>query len=78
MKEIYFNNVNELYNRVLPVLKIKQKLLEKENHMVGINNIWLCLSEVKWKNDIGLTLYDIVNDIMTLEYKTIKDYYKEV
>ena len=77
MKEIYFNNVNELYNRVLPALKIKQKLLEKENHMVGINNIWLCL-EMKWKNDTGLTLYDVVNDIMTLEYKTIKDYYKEV
>ena len=78
MKEIYFNSINELYNRILPALKIKQKLFEKNNHMIGIDNIWLCLSETKWKHSINLTLYDIVNDIMTLDYKTILDYYKEV
>lgn len=78
MQEIYFNNINELYNRVLPVLKLKQKEFKNENHMVGINNIWFCLSETKWKKSINLTLYDVVNDIITLEYKTLKDYYKEV
>ena len=78
MKEIYFSDVNELYERVLPVLKIKQKLFNGEDYMIGIDNIWLFLSETKWKRGVNLTLYDIVNDIMTLDYKTLKNFYKEV
>jgi len=78
MKEIYFNSINELYNRVLPVLKLKQKFLKRDNHMVGIDNMWLFLVETKWKKAIDLTLYDVVNDIMMLDYKMLKDYYKEV
>ena len=42
--EIDFNNIEDLYVRVLPSLRLKQRLLMKQGHSIGISNIWDYLS----------------------------------
>ena len=86
--EIDFNNIEDLYIRVLPSLRLKQRLLMKQGHSIGISNIWDYLTKEKWAkaNNFkekwakanNLTLYDIVNDIMTLDAIEVINYYKEV
>ncbi|MBR2711951.1 MAG: hypothetical protein IKE89_05695 [Bacilli bacterium] len=76
--EIDFNNIEDLYIRVLPSLRLKQRLLMKQGHSIGISNIWDYLTKEKWAKANNLTLYDIVNDIMTLDAIEVINYYKEV
>jgi hypothetical protein len=76
--EIDFNNIEDLYVRVLPSLRLKQRLLMKQGHSIGISNIWDYLTKEKWSKAKDLTLYDIVNDIMTLDAIEVINYYKEV
>ncbi len=76
--EIDFNNIEDLYVRVLPSLRLKQRLLMKQGHSIGISNIWDYLTKEKWAKANNLTLYDIVNDIMTLDAIEVINYYKEV
>ncbi len=66
MEEVKFNNIKELYERVIPCLELKVKLLKKQNINVTKEDIWNSLSN-KWKNSNNLTLFDIVNDIMILD-----------
>ena len=66
MEEVKFNNIKELYERVIPCLELKVKLLKKQNINVSKEDIWDYLSN-KWKNCNNLTLFDIVNDIMILD-----------
>ena len=76
--EIDFNNIEDLYVRVLPSLRLKQRLLMKQGHSIGISNIWDYLTKEKWAKANNLTLYDIVNDIMTLDAIEVINYYKDV
>ena len=76
--EIDFNNIEDLYIRVLPSLRLKQRLLMKQGHSIGISNIWDYLTKEKWAKANNLTLYDIVNDIMTFDAIEVINYYKEV
>ena len=75
MGEVKFDDVESLYKRIKPLLKLKQELFKKLGYEVGIDNIWLFLVETKWKISHNLTLYDIVNDIMILDYRELKDFY---
>lgn len=70
MEEVKFNNIKELYERVIPCLELKVKLLKKQNINVSKEDIWDYLSN-KWKNCNNLTLFDIVNDIMILDGNNI-------
>ena len=72
MEEVKFNNLNELYERVIPSLELKVKLLKEQNINVTKDDIWNYLSN-EWKNTKNLTLYDIVNDIMTLDGNKLKE-----
>ena len=72
MEEVKFNNLNELYERVIPSLELKVKLLKEQNINVTKEDIWNYLSN-KWKSTMNLTLYDIVNDIMILDGNKLKE-----
>ena len=66
MKE-EFKNLDELYNRVLPALKYKTTKLKKSNYEISEKELWVYLSNNKWKNSTNLTLFDIVGDIINFE-----------
>ena len=72
MEEVKFDNLNELYERVIPSLELKVKLLREQNINVTKEDIWNYLSNI-WKNTKNLTLYDIVNDIMILDGNKLKE-----
>ena len=67
-----FQSVKELYQRVLPALRTKVHKLNSRGVFVVEEDIWNLLME-KWKKERGLTLYDIVNDILKLDESMIVD-----
>ena len=68
-----FQSVEELYQRVLPALRTKvHKLTSRGISFVVEEDIWNLLME-KWKKGRGLTLYDIVDDILKLDENEIID-----
>lgn len=75
MDDITFNSLEDLYKRVEPALKTRKEEfnLTKFSQIKEID-IWNYLT-YKWQTDTGLSLYQMVDDIMTcnpikvLEYK---------
>lgn len=70
-----FNSQEELYNRIKPALKSKVKMFKK----IGIDyvkedDIWDYLKDFVWPNQNNLTLSEIVDNIMTLNYIEIEKY----
>ena len=71
-----FQSIDELYQRVLPALRTKVHLLEMNDiSFVCENDIWNLLMD-KWKRGKNLTLFDIVDDILRLDEKTILENYE--
>ena len=63
----------ELYLALLPVFKVKQRLLSIANCKDITNeDIWKYLIINKWKNSHNLTISEIVNDIIMLDTNNIK------
>ena len=70
-----FTSLEELYKRVTPALNCKLKDLNR----IGINyiqkaDIWNYLKKHVWCKKSGLTLGDIVNDIMTVTNTELQTY----
>ncbi len=59
-----FNTKEELFERVLPALKIKIEELKEKNIILTEKELFLKIEEEKWKKSSNLTLSDIVNDIL--------------
>lgn len=64
-----FESIVDLYNRVLPALKIKKRELKKRGINEDENLIFSTLIKTKWSKMSNLTLNVIVNDI--LNYKNV-------
>lgn len=63
----------ELYLALLPVFKVKQRLLSNASYNDVTNeDIWKYLSVNKWRKTNNLTLSEMVNDIITLDTNNIK------
>ena len=68
-----YKNQLELYQKLVPVFKVKERLINiSQNNDVTINDIWHYLAVNKWKNSTNLTLADIVNDIINIDVDMIK------
>ena len=78
MKDIYFEDIFELYKRVLPCLKISTKMLKIHGIDIDYKVLWEYLSTTKWVNGHDLTLYDIVHDIFNVDINGIRKYIEEV
>lgn len=63
---IYFANQVELYNRLLPVLRIKKKEFKKNITNIEEKDIWEYLKKNKWNHATGLSLSIMVDDILSL------------
>lgn len=74
-----FSNLKELFDRVKPALKSKVKDLKR----IGINyvteiDVWNYLKINYWCKKPGLTLGDIVNDIMTVSNEELENYVQSI
>ena len=63
----------ELYKALLPVFKVKERLLSISNYNDVTNeDIWIYLIVTKWKNSHNLTISEMVNDIIMVDAANIK------
>ena len=75
--DVNFSSISELYDRVKPALKSKALELKKlKMDYIKEVDIWNCLVELRWKNEKGLVLADIVDDILNIDNKIIDNYVK--
>lgn len=70
-----FNSKEELYNRIKPALRSKVKMLKN----IGIDyvkedDIWEYLKDFVWPNQSDLTLGEVVDNIINLNYVEIEKY----
>lgn len=75
--EIKFNSVNELYSRLIPALKYKQRELKKEGcDYITYNDVWNYLKKTKWIKGSNLHLYEMINDVMKVNLEGIEKHVK--
>lgn len=73
-----FNSKEELYERVLPALKLKVKEFKRlGNSNITCLDVWNYLIYSSWKSGKNLMLSDIVNDILYLEIDKVISYLNE-
>lgn len=70
-----YTSQEELYNSLVSVFAVKRRLLSitKYNYLTD-KDIWLYLANMKWKYAIGLTLNEIINDIINIDGSLVNDY----
>lgn len=76
--DLEFSSAEELYKRLMPALRTKKSELKKYGYgYLKIEDIWNYLKEKVWKNSHGLSLNDMVNDILNSNDEAIDYYFKE-
>ena len=74
-----FSSLEELYKRVRPALKSKVDELQKYGNLsISKYDLWNCLIINKWRNETGLMLSDIVDDILNISFDEINSYYMKM
>lgn len=74
MEEFKFKSLNELFNRLYPAFNAKVNELKNENILVTEIILWNYLKENIWIDSTSLTLYDMVDDIFSLDKEKIIKY----
>ena len=73
-----FTSLQQLYQKLLPAFNVKKRLILNSRHKDITNeNIWLYLTETKWKNSYNLSLTEMVNDIITVDLEKISKHMGE-
>ena len=73
-----FETVTELYNRLIPALKSKNKELSREGFFyIREIDIWNYLIQNKWRNKRDLRLFELVNDIFDCDGLKVAKFVKE-
>ena len=74
-----FSSLEELYKRVRRALKSKVDELQKYGNLsISKYDLWKCLIINKWRNETGLMLSDIVDDILNISFDEINSYYMKM
>lgn len=75
MNDIKFNNLEELYNRLIPAMETKVNELRRNGiKYINVDDIWNYLKINKWSNGKNLTLSDCVDDILNTNDDDYKIY----
>ncbi len=76
--DIEFNNLKELYDRLLPALNTKVTELKRYDlDYIKVEDIWNYLRLSKWSKANNLLLYQMVDDILNLDNEEIDEFVKE-
>lgn len=72
-----YNSQTELFNACLPAIKAKIRLLKNDGiNYVKETDIWNCIRDFKWKFANGLSISEVVNDIIHTDSRVIDAYSK--
>lgn len=73
-----YKSQKELFKNLIPAMNVKLRLLKNSNYTeITREDIWNYLKITKWRNDINLTLADMVEDIIHTDNIDIVNYYKK-
>ncbi len=61
-----FNTLHELYRHIKPALVARCEELRDENINITEEDIFLCLSRLKWKRATNLTIATMIRDIFNV------------
>ena len=76
--DLEFSSLEELYIRIKPALKAKRGSMNRAGiSYIKEEDIWNYLKEVKWKKTKGLSLSEMVSDILNADDLVIDNYLKE-
>lgn len=76
--EIVFSSLEELYNRLKPVLLSKEREFKRNGFSyLKENDVWNYLKEIKWKKTKDLELYQMVASIIDVTSDEIDKYLKQ-
>lgn len=70
-------SLNELYNDLKGAFNVKLRLIGKDYKHIKIIDIWDYLRINKWSKDKGLTLSEMVNDIIEVDIKKVDLFQRE-
>lgn len=77
MNNLEFNNIDELYDRLLPALKVKVNSLKKLGHSyIDEKKLFDILAFVSWSSFEGLELCDMVDQILHINLDEVLKHYK--
>lgn len=72
---VSFHSLEELYNRLFPVLTVRRDELDRMGYpYIKEIDIFEVLKTNKWNTRMHLTLTDLVHDIMNITPEEINDY----
>ena len=72
-----YQSLKELYNDLKYAFNVKLRLIGKEYQHIKILDIWNYLRINKWSKDRGLTISEMVNDIIDVDIRKVDKYVKE-
>ncbi len=67
-----FTSINELYNFLIPVFNVKDRINKYYGYNIEYEDIWSYLVYSKWKMATDLCLSEMVNDIINLDNYKMK------
>lgn len=69
-----YTSQKELYLALIPAFKVKHRLMQITKYNITNKDIWIYLTNTKWKNSHNLTISEIVNDIINVDLEKIQGY----
>ena len=70
-------SLEDLYRDLKGAFNVKLRLIGKDYGHIKIIDIWEYLRINKWSKDKGLTISEMVNDIIDVDIKKVDRYQKE-
>ena len=70
-----YKSQKDLYMNLVPALNVKVKLLKRNNYKnITREDIWNYLKEIRWIKSKGLSLAEMVSDVLNTEDAYIDNY----
>lgn len=72
-----YQGLKKLYDDLKGAFNVKIRLMGEEYKHIKIIDIWDYLRINKWSKDEGLTISEMVNDIIDVDIKKVNEYVSE-
>lgn len=72
-----YQSLKELYDDLKYAFNVKLRLIGEEYKYIKIIDIWDYLRINKWSKAKGLTISEMINDIIDVDIKKVDEYVKE-
>ena len=75
--KLEYQSLEELYKDLKGAFNVKLRLIKKDYNHIKKEDIWNYLRISKWSKDKGLTISEMVNDIIEVDIKKVDIYQRE-